>query len=130
LFWPKPHSKLILIEANSYLTLEPNNLLLPTLITLSGVGTTCFHHVVTKIRKLFLRLAGCLMSTLLETGAGATISWFYCKLSNIMKGLMIRYGQQHLTLYTCSSILALMPLKYKRYKVQSVYIVLCAFDCP
>jgi hypothetical protein len=27
-------------------------LLLPTLIPLSGVGTTCFHHVVIKIRHL------------------------------------------------------------------------------
>jgi hypothetical protein len=38
-------------------------------IPLSGVGTTCFHHV-TKIRQLFLRPAACLMSTL-ETGVGA-----------------------------------------------------------
>jgi hypothetical protein len=43
-------------------------LLLPTLIPLSGVGTTCFHHVVTKIWQLFLRPAACLTSTLLETG--------------------------------------------------------------
>jgi hypothetical protein len=46
-------------------------LLLPTLIPLSGVGTTCFHHVVIKIRHLFLRLATCLTSTLLETGVDA-----------------------------------------------------------
>jgi hypothetical protein len=47
-------------------------LLLPTLIPLSGVGTTCFfHHVVIKIRQLFLRTAACLMSTLLETGVGS-----------------------------------------------------------
>jgi hypothetical protein len=43
----------------------------PTLISLSGVGT-CFHHVVVKIRQLFLRLATCLMSTLLETGVQTT----------------------------------------------------------
>jgi hypothetical protein len=42
-----------------------------TLIPLSGVGTTCFHHVVIKIRQLFLRPAACLMSTLLETAVGA-----------------------------------------------------------
>jgi hypothetical protein len=30
-----------------------------------------FHHVVIKIRQLFLRPATCLMSTLLETGVGA-----------------------------------------------------------
>jgi hypothetical protein len=41
--------------------------LLPTLIPLSGVGSTCFHHVVIKIRHLFLRPAACLTSTLLET---------------------------------------------------------------
>jgi hypothetical protein len=43
-------------------------LLPPTLIPLSGVGTTCFYHVVIKIRQLFLRPAACLTSTLLETG--------------------------------------------------------------
>jgi hypothetical protein len=37
---------------------------------LSGVGTTCFHHVVIKIWQLFLRPAACLTSTLLETGVG------------------------------------------------------------
>jgi hypothetical protein len=31
--------------------------LLPRLIPLSGVGITCFHHVVIKIRHLFLRPA-------------------------------------------------------------------------
>jgi hypothetical protein len=47
-------------------------LLLPsTLIPLSGVGTTCFHHVVIKIRHLFLRPAACLTSTLLEAGVDA-----------------------------------------------------------
>jgi hypothetical protein len=46
-------------------------LLRPTLIPLSGVGTTCFHYVVIKIRHLFLRPAACLTSTLLETGVGA-----------------------------------------------------------
>jgi hypothetical protein len=46
-------------------------LLLPTLISLSGVGTTYFHHVVIKIRQLFLRPAACLTSTLFETGVGA-----------------------------------------------------------
>jgi hypothetical protein len=30
-----------------------------------------FYHVVIKIRQLFLRLAACLTSTLLETGVGA-----------------------------------------------------------
>jgi hypothetical protein len=29
-------------------------LLLPTLIPISGVGTTCFHHVVIKIRHFIL----------------------------------------------------------------------------
>jgi hypothetical protein len=29
----------------------------PTLILLSGVGITCFHHVVINIRQLFLRPA-------------------------------------------------------------------------
>jgi hypothetical protein len=37
-----------------------------TLITISVVETTCFHHVVIKIRQLFLRPAACLTSTLLE----------------------------------------------------------------
>jgi hypothetical protein len=45
--------------------------LFPILIPLSGVGTTCFHHIVTKIRYLFLRPAACLSSTLLETGMDA-----------------------------------------------------------
>jgi hypothetical protein len=35
-----------------------NLLLLPTLIPLSGIGTSCFHHVI-KIRHLFLRPAAC-----------------------------------------------------------------------
>jgi hypothetical protein len=39
--------------------------LFPTLIPISGVSTICFHHVVIKIRQLFLRPAGCLTSTLL-----------------------------------------------------------------
>jgi hypothetical protein len=39
------------------------------------------------------------------------------------------YGQQHVTLYTSSSILALKPLKWKLYKVQNV-IVWCAVDFP
>jgi hypothetical protein len=43
-------------------------LLLPTL---SRFGTTCFHHVVIKIRHLFWRMAACLTSTLLETGVDA-----------------------------------------------------------
>jgi hypothetical protein len=43
-----------------------DTLLFPTLIPRSGVGPTCFHHVV--IRHLFLRPAVCLTSTLLETG--------------------------------------------------------------
>jgi hypothetical protein len=41
---------------------------LPTLIPLSGISTTCFHHVVIKIRHLFLRPAVCLTSTLLQSG--------------------------------------------------------------
>jgi hypothetical protein len=40
-------------------------LLFPTLIPLSGVGTACFHHVVIKIRQLFLRPAA--TSTYLPT---------------------------------------------------------------
>jgi hypothetical protein len=36
----------------------------------------------------------------------------------------VKDGQHHVTLYTSYSILALMPLEYERYKVQSVYIVL------
>jgi hypothetical protein len=47
------------------------SLLLPTLIPLSGVGVKCFHHVVIKIRQLFLRQAACLTTPFLETGAGA-----------------------------------------------------------
>jgi hypothetical protein len=46
-------------------------LLLPTFIPLSGVVQHVFHHVVIKIQQLFLRPAGCMTSTLLETGAGA-----------------------------------------------------------
>jgi hypothetical protein len=53
------------------LSLQALNLLLPTLIPLSGVGTTCFHRVVIKIRHLYLRPAACLTSTLLETGLDA-----------------------------------------------------------
>jgi hypothetical protein len=45
-------------------------LLPPTVIPLSGVQHV-FHHVVIKIRQLFLRPATCLTSTLLETGVGA-----------------------------------------------------------
>jgi hypothetical protein len=37
------------------------------------VRTTCFHHVVIKIRHLFLRPAACLTSTLLETGVDACL---------------------------------------------------------
>jgi hypothetical protein len=45
---------------------------LPPTLILSGVGTTCFfHHVVIKIRQLFLRPAAYLTSTPLETGVGA-----------------------------------------------------------
>jgi hypothetical protein len=47
------------------------NLLLPTLIPLSGVGTICFYHVLIKIRHLLLRPAACLTSTLLETAVDA-----------------------------------------------------------
>jgi hypothetical protein len=47
--------------------------LFPTHIPLNGFGTTCRHHVVIKIRQLFLRQAYlfCLTSTLLETRMGA-----------------------------------------------------------
>jgi hypothetical protein len=54
--------------------MSPFILYLPhTLIPLSRVGTynMFFHHVVIKIRQLFLRPAVCLTSTLLETGVGA-----------------------------------------------------------
>jgi hypothetical protein len=62
--------------------------LFPTLILsltlfLSGVGTACFHHVVTKIRHLFLRSAVCLTSSLFETGVklrkhgGARVNKFW-----------------------------------------------------
>jgi hypothetical protein len=44
------------------------NLFFPNFIPQSGVGTTCFRHVVIKIRQLFLRSA-CLRSVL-ETGVG------------------------------------------------------------
>jgi hypothetical protein len=37
------------------------------------------------------------------------------------------YGQQQVTLYTCGSILALIPLKLELYHVQ--YVVGCAVDC-
>jgi hypothetical protein len=43
----------------------------PTLIPLSGVGTTCFSSCCDKIRQFFLRPAAYLTSTLLETGVGA-----------------------------------------------------------
>jgi hypothetical protein len=42
--------------------------LLPTLILLSGVDTTCYHHVVINFRHLFLRPAACLTTTLPEIG--------------------------------------------------------------
>jgi hypothetical protein len=42
----------------------------PTLIPLSGVGTTYFH-VVIKVWQLFLRPAACLTLTPLETGVSA-----------------------------------------------------------
>jgi hypothetical protein len=48
--------------------------LFPTLILLSGVGTTCFHHVVIKIRQLFLRPAASLTSTLHETEHTPTLT--------------------------------------------------------
>jgi hypothetical protein len=51
---------------NSSYVLDIKFSFFPNLIPLSGVATTCFHHVVTKIRQLFLRLAACLTSTLLE----------------------------------------------------------------
>jgi hypothetical protein len=48
----------------------------PTLVLLSGVGTTCFHHVVIKIRQLFLRPAAYLMwvQTTVNTANGLTHS--------------------------------------------------------
>jgi hypothetical protein len=48
-----------------------SDLYFPTLCGGSGVDTTCFHHVVIKIRQLFLRPAACLTSTLHETGVNA-----------------------------------------------------------
>jgi hypothetical protein len=50
-------------------------LLLPTLFP-HKVGTVqhVFHHVVIKIRRLFLRPAACLTSILLETGVDANDS--------------------------------------------------------
>jgi hypothetical protein len=39
--------------------------------TLSGVSTTCIHHIVIKIQQLVLRPAACLTSSLLEIGVGA-----------------------------------------------------------
>jgi hypothetical protein len=59
----------ILRLLTSYLIYD--NLTFPTIIPLSGVCTTCFHHVVIKIRHLFLRPAACLKSILLETGVDA-----------------------------------------------------------
>jgi hypothetical protein len=44
--------------------------LLPTLIPLSGVGTTCFSSCCDKDSAIFLRPAACLKSTFLETGVG------------------------------------------------------------
>jgi hypothetical protein len=38
--------------------------------TISRVGAKCFHHVMIKIRQLFLRPAACLTSTHLETTVG------------------------------------------------------------
>jgi hypothetical protein len=57
--------------------------LFPTLIPISGVVQHVFHHVVIKIRQLFLRLAACLTSiflgsTLLKTSVGD----HNCKCSN------------------------------------------------
>jgi hypothetical protein len=43
----------------------------PTLISLSESVQYVFHHVVIKIRQLFLRPAACLTLTLLQTGVGA-----------------------------------------------------------
>jgi hypothetical protein len=54
-----------------YISRVSSHLLLSTLIPLSEVGTTCLHHVVKKIRHLFLRPAACLSSTLLETEVDA-----------------------------------------------------------
>jgi hypothetical protein len=44
--------------------------LFPTLIPLSGVGITYFHHVMIKIQQLFLRLVAGLTSTLFEAAVG------------------------------------------------------------
>jgi hypothetical protein len=60
-----PVNKVSLIQVN-----DSHLLVLPTPIPLSRVGSTCFHHVVLKIRQLFLRPAACLTSTLPETIAG------------------------------------------------------------
>jgi hypothetical protein len=63
------------------LAVPKNWFFLPTLIPLSGVGTTCLYYVVIKIRHLFLRPAASLTSTLLETGVNVPKNWFYgCKI--------------------------------------------------
>jgi hypothetical protein len=46
-------------------------LLPPTLIPLSGVGTTCLSSCCDKDSAIILRPAACLTSTFLETGVGA-----------------------------------------------------------
>jgi hypothetical protein len=56
-----------LVQSLVFLPCIKNSSLLPTLIPLSGVGTTRFYRVVIKIRHLFLRPAACLTSTLLES---------------------------------------------------------------
>jgi hypothetical protein len=53
-----------------------------------------------------------------------SVNWYYdrntCVLSTPTPSGMC--GQQHLTLYTCSSILVLMSLKEERYNVQSSFV--------
>jgi hypothetical protein len=69
--------------------------------TLSGVGTTCFHHVVIKIRQLFLRPAACLTSTLLETGVGA----YDCKCSRDLR----------LNMPSCTEELEIISFRHSSY---------------
>jgi hypothetical protein len=59
-------------QLNEKSTLMPNfNLVLTLFPHLVGSVQHVFHHVVIKIRQLFLRRAACMTSTLHETGVGA-----------------------------------------------------------
>jgi hypothetical protein len=58
------------------------------------------------------------------TPSGIKSQWYVCMYFTL-------YDQHHVTLYSCSLILALMPLKQNRYKVQSVLPdVLLTVHCP